>query len=86
MRAVRTARVSQLLASASVMQGTAPPFQESGPRRLPVGPSRPNEAVAAGSPYRYPLWLARTLNSAIYDVKWDYEGYRTTARIAVFLY
>ena len=45
---------------------------------------RPTEAVAAGSPYRYPLWLARALNSAIYDVKWDYEGYRTTARIAVF--
>ena len=42
------------------------------------------EAVAAGSPYRYPLWLARALNSAIYDVKWDYEGYRTIARIAVF--
>ena len=43
------------------------------------------EAVAGGSPYRYPLWLARALNSAIYDVKWDYKGYRTTARIAVFL-
>ena len=42
------------------------------------------EAVAAGSPYRYPLWLARALNSAIYDVKWDYEGYRTIARSAVF--
>ena len=42
------------------------------------------EAVAGGSPYRYPLWLARALNSAIYDVKWDYEGYRTIARIAVF--
>ena len=34
--------------------------------------------------HRYPLWLARTLNSAIYDVKWDYEGYRTIARIALF--
>ena len=43
------------------------------------------EAVAGGSLYRHPLWLARALNSAIYDVKWDYEGYRTTARIAVFL-
>ena len=42
------------------------------------------EAVAAGSPYRYPLWLARALNSAIYDVKWDYESYRAIARIAVF--
>ena len=42
------------------------------------------EAVAGGPPYRYPQWLARALNSAIYDVKWDYEGYRTTARIAVF--
>ena len=42
------------------------------------------EAVAAGLPYRYPLWLARALNSAIYDVKWDYEGYRTIARIEVF--
>ena len=27
------------------------------------------EAVAAGSAYRYPLWLARALNSAIYEVK-----------------
>ena len=43
-----------------------------------------SEAVAAGSPYRYPLWLARALNSAIYDVKWDYESYRAIARIAVF--
>ena len=43
-----------------------------------------SEAVAGGSPYRYPVWLARALNSAIYDVKWDYEGYRTTARIYVF--
>ena len=43
-----------------------------------------HEAVAGRSPYRYPLWLARALNSAIYDVKWYYEGYRTTARIAVF--
>ena len=43
-----------------------------------------SEAVAAGSPYRYPLWLARALNSAIYDVKWDYEDYRTIARIALF--
>ena len=42
------------------------------------------EAVAAGSPDRYPLWLARALNSAIYDVKWDYEGNRAIARIAVF--
>ena len=42
------------------------------------------EAVAGGSPYRYPLWLAGALNSANYDVKWDYEGYRTMARIAVF--
>ena len=42
------------------------------------------EAVAAGSPYRYPLWLARALNSAIYDVKWDYEGYRAIAKIADF--
>ena len=42
------------------------------------------EAVAAGSPYRCPLWLARALNSPIYDVKWDYEGYRTIATIAVF--
>ena len=42
------------------------------------------EAVAAGSHYRYPLWLARALNSAIYDVKWDYEGYRATAKIADF--
>ena len=42
------------------------------------------EAVAGRSPYRYPLWLARALNGAIYDAKWDYEGYRTTARIAVF--
>ena len=42
------------------------------------------EAVAAGSPYRYPLWLARALNSAIYDVKWDYEGYRAIAKIANF--
>ena len=33
-----------------------------------------SEAVAAGCPYRNPLWLARALNSAIYDVKWDYEG------------
>ena len=45
----------------------------------------PIEAVAAGSPYRYPLWLARALNSAIYDVKWDYEGYRTTARKLFFI-
>ena len=44
----------------------------------------PNEVVEAGSPYRYPLWLARALNSAISDVKWDYEGYRKIARIAVF--
>ena len=43
-----------------------------------------SEAVAAGSLCRYPLWLAPALNSAIYDVKWDYEGYRTIARIAVF--
>ena len=42
------------------------------------------EAVAAGSPYRYPLWLARALNSAIYDVKWDYESDRAIAKIAVF--
>ena len=42
------------------------------------------EAVAAGSPYRYPLWLARALNSAIYEVKWDYESDRAIARIAVF--
>ena len=42
------------------------------------------EAVLAGSPYRYPLWLARALNSAIYDVKWDYESHRAIARIAVF--
>ena len=42
------------------------------------------EAVAAGSPYRYPLWLARALNSAIYDVKCDYESYSAIARIAVF--
>ena len=42
------------------------------------------EAVAAGSPYRYPLWLARALNSAIYDVKWDYESDRAMARIADF--
>ena len=42
------------------------------------------EAVAAGSPYRYPLWLARALNSAIYDVKWDYESDRAIARIADF--
>ena len=42
------------------------------------------EAVAAGSPYRYPLWLARALNSAIYDVKWDYEGNRAIAKIADF--
>ena len=44
-----------------------------------------SEAVVGGSPYRYPLWLARALNSANSDAKWDYEGYRTTARIAVFL-
>ena len=43
------------------------------------------EAVAAGSPYRYPLWLARALNSAIYDVKWDYEVNRAIAKIAEFL-
>ena len=43
-----------------------------------------HEAVAGGPPDRYPQWLARALNSTIYDVKWDYEGYRTTARIAVF--
>ena len=52
-----------------------------------VGPGRTperTEAVAGGPPDRYPKWLARALNSAIYDVKWDYEGYRTTARIAVF--
>ena len=42
------------------------------------------EAVAAGSPYRYPLWLARALNSAIYDVRWDHESYRAIAKIAVF--
>ena len=42
------------------------------------------EAVAAGSPYRYPLWLARALNSAIYDVKWDYESDRAIAKIADF--
>ena len=42
------------------------------------------EAVAAGSSYRNPLWLARALNSAIYDVKWDYEGYRAIAKIADF--
>ena len=42
------------------------------------------EAAAAGSPYCYPLWLARALNSAIYDVKWDHEGYRAITRIAVF--
>ena len=42
------------------------------------------EAVAAGSPYRYPLWLARALNSAFYDVKWDYESDRAIARIADF--
>ena len=44
----------------------------------------PTEAVAAGSPYRYPLWLARALNSAIYDVKWDYESDRAIAKIADF--
>ena len=44
-----------------------------------------NEAVAAGSPYRYPLWLARALNSAIYDVKWDYEGYRAIAKFIFFM-
>ena len=43
------------------------------------------EAVAGGPPDRYRQWLAHALNSAIYDVKRDYEGYRTTARIAVFL-
>ena len=42
------------------------------------------EAVAAGSPYRYPLWLARALNSANYDVKWDYESDRAIAKIADF--
>ena len=42
------------------------------------------EAVAARSPYRYPLWLARALNSATYDVKCDYEGYRAIAKIADF--
>ena len=42
------------------------------------------EAVAAESPYRYPLWLARALNSAFYDVKWDYESDRAIARIADF--
>ena len=50
--------------------------------RPPCG--TPTEAVAAGSPYRYPLWLARALNSAIYDVKWDYESDRAIARIADF--
>ena len=54
------------------------------PRDLRRQNSSPSEAVAGGSPYRYPLWLAHALNSAIYDVKWDYEGYRTMARIAVF--
>ena len=49
-----------------------------------VGTRCSSEAVAAGSPFRYPLWLARALNSAIYDVKWDYEGYRTIARMAAF--
>ena len=48
------------------------------------GGSGYTEAVAAGSPYRYPLWLARALNSANYDVKWDCEGYTTIARIAAF--
>ena len=59
-------------------RGTSPP---------PTTGSQPpprTEAVAAGSPYRYPLWLARALNSAIYDVKWDYESDRAIARIADF--
>ena len=34
---------------------------------------------------RYSQWLARALNNVFYDVKWYYEGYRTTARIAVFM-
>ena len=40
--------------------------------------------MAGGPPDRYSQWLPRALNSAIYDVKWDYEGYRTTTSIAVF--
>ena len=43
------------------------------------------DAVAGGCPKRYPQWLAPALNSAIYDVKWDYQGSGTTARIAVFM-
>ena len=42
MRAVRRARGSQLLASASVMRSTGPPSRETWPLRLPVGPPRPN--------------------------------------------
>ena len=58
----------------------------SKPIRLQVQPSicQGSEAVAAGSPYRYPLWLARALNSAFFDVKWDYESDRAIARIADF--
>ena len=42
------------------------------------------EVVAGGPPDHYPQWLARALNSTIYDVKCNYEGYRTAVRIAVF--
>ena len=64
-----------------------PPSQSvvSAQKSLKRGREDPNgEAVAAGSPYRYPLWLARALNSAFYDVKWDYESDRAIARIADF--
>ena len=71
----------------SVPWSPLPPLPGSWPVSCPHVVSLPAscpEAVAAESPYRYPLWLTRALNSAIYDVKWDYEGYRAIARIAVF--
>ena len=42
------------------------------------------DAVAVRCPNHHSQWLPSALNRAIYDVKWDYEGYRTTARIALF--
>ena len=54
------------------------PLQRAG------GRGRGSEVVAEGSPYRYPLWLARALNSAIYDVKCDYKSDRAIARIDDF--
>ena len=49
------------------------------PLVLPA-PSPPAPTTTQGSTFR----LARALNSAIYDVKWDYESDRAIARITDF--